>query len=791
MRGPYTFEGQAERAEESQSIGRKSLLRLERFPTLLRQHGFPVRGRVLEIGCGFGMRSRIMALQSAQVQVVGLDRSPQLLNEAIRAGLEANLTFTVGDLCELPFEDNSFDFVYARLVFMNLTHPKQALQNIFRVLNRGGRVLLEDYDRDSVFLVPQPADWTSFCQAVLQGQQRAGVDPTIGRRLSSLLAESGFENPVDASELGTGDGKTIEWFADTLMPVVSSYLEPTNQSLGQSTTQQLREIAQDRNSRMYHAWFSVSGMKPHAPLISPREKSVVDAHPQPLPTLDLVSQILIESAKNFGDCIALVAPTAELTYQQLIDRVARLSAGLQKLRLFQQDCVALLLPNGLDLATTLLATAWSGMISAPLAPTFAPPQIQYILRQSGARAIVTTPELLKSIPQEALDQLDAVICTQPTSGTINFEDLLVEPPAAPATYGPMQADPIALLVYTSGTTSRPKGVAHSQSRIVRRVNRFVHDLELTQSDSTLSILSIGRPISMLSQLLAMLRVGGKTKLLPKPNPATFWQDYASFKPTYLVSPPGQTLEFVERPEAAGVRHDQLRFWIVGGDKCPAGLHNQVAQVMGCPLLEMLGMTEVGFYCITPPQGPMKIGSVGQPMSGIVVRLVDEFGQDVPPGTVGRILVGSAELMVGYWNDTLRSHDFLHSGWLDTQDLANRDSDGYIWFVGRNKDMIACGGYKVAPAMVEEAMLQHPAIASAGVAGATDERYGQIPVAFYTLHPAVDDPGEEQLKHWLSARLEPVSVPAHFYRIQQLPTTDAGKIDRARLVWMADAGGIEL
>jgi acyl-coenzyme A synthetase/AMP-(fatty) acid ligase len=226
---------------------------------------------------------------------------------------------------------------------------------------------------------------------------------------------------------------------------------------------------------------------------------------------------------------------------------------------------------------------------------------------------------------------------------------------------------------------------------------------------------------------------------------------------------------------------------VGGDKCPAAVHALVADVVRKPLLEICGMTETGFYCICPPHGPRKPGSIGQAMVGVAVRIVTASGADTAPGEVGRILVRTPDMMVGYWNDTLATHRMLTSGWLDTEDLAWADEEGFLWFAGRQKDMISRGGFKVAPALVEEAILAHPGVATAAVVGASDERQGQVPVAFYELRPGAVDPNAEALTAWTAARVEPLSVPVRFYRVDRWPRTAQGKLDRARLVWMADFG----
>lgn len=499
------------------------------------------------------------------------------------------------------------------------------------------------------------------------------------------------------------------------------------------------------------------------------------------------SSILDESAKRYPDRVAIAAGNQSLTYAALQDRVARLTGGFVGLGLAPGDRIATVMPNSLDLITILLASARAELITAPLLPRYAPPQLAYGLKHCGARALIATPTHFPNVPEEARARLDAIILNGdgPAAPHISFNDLLTNPPHQPVRTGP---DPIGILLYTSGTTSRPKGVAHTQRRMTRRVDLFIGEMGLTRDDSTIIVADAGRPIVLLTQLLPMLRLGGRVNLLPKLDPALFWAEYDAAKPTYLIMLPGVALDFIDHPAAAGHDHSGLRFWVTGGDKATPALHKRMAEVVGKPLLEMCGMTETGFYAINPPGGPVKVGSIGLAMRGVAVRVINEDGDDVPPGEVGHIVVKTPDMMIGYWNDTLQTHRVLRDGWLDTGDLARADEDGYLWFAGRDKDMIVRGGWKIPPSMVEAALSEHPAVASSVVVGRSDSRYGQTPFAFYRLHPNADDPGEAGLREWLLDRLDPPTVPSDFARVDEWPVTDQGKLDRARLVWMADSGG---
>ena len=182
-----------------------------------------------------------------------------------------------------------------------------------------------------------------------------------------------------------------------------------------------------------------------------------------------LAAMLDDAAARSPHAVAIQSSAGPLSYADLADRVARVAHGFVSLGLTSQDRVAFLLPNGVELAISILAAAKAGLVAVPLSPTFAPPQLEYILRHSSTRMLVTTPALLSAVTAEARDQLDAVVlcgagADEPPAGVVPFEQLLAGPAATPAPARGLASDPIGLLVYTSGTTSRPKGVAHTQGR---------------------------------------------------------------------------------------------------------------------------------------------------------------------------------------------------------------------------------------------------------------------------------------------------------------------------------------
>ncbi len=503
-----------------------------------------------------------------------------------------------------------------------------------------------------------------------------------------------------------------------------------------------------------------------------------------------LDEILAETAALYPNRVAVTCNGRDHSYAELNERVSQVASAFRNLGLVPGDRLAYQLNNHrFETIVTLFAAFRAGLIAAPLTTRYAPAQVAYALRHCQARAFVIEEDFLGRLnPEQRAGVEWTILIGGPVAGTIPFDALPCEP-ARELPGGLCGEDAIGLIYYTSGTTSRPKGVAHSQMRLSYRVDLFVEEMGLASGDATVAIADLGRPVVLIGQVLAMMRVGGHLVVPDAPGPQAFWTAYkAHGNISYLIAIPVVASALLNHPDAASASHQSFRYLICGGDRVLPPLHQKAREILGKPVFEMCGMTEVGFYAITPPNGEVHRGSVGRVMQGCMVRIVDEEGGEVSPGATGEIMVRTPNTMLGYWNDTLGTFRAFMDLWIRTGDLGRIDADGYLWIAGRAKLMISRGGQKIAPPMVEDALREHPLILEAVVVAQSDPVQGQVPFAFYELRKGAQDPGAAALKEWLQSRLDPPSIPDTFMAIERWPMTALGKMDRSRLAWLAETGG---
>jgi long-chain acyl-CoA synthetase len=277
---------------------------------------------------------------------------------------------------------------------------------------------------------------------------------------------------------------------------------------------------------------------------------------------------------------------------------------------------------------------------------------------------------------------------------------------------------------------------------------------------------------------AQIYLGHSVVLLPKFDPAAVLNAIERFQCSWSACMPTLWRFIVAEQERSPRSISSLSAAFAGGDAVPVALQERFRTVFGIPLQEGYGLTE-SVPVLANPVNAIRPGSMGVPMEGVELRIVDAEGQDVPAGGTGELLVRSPATCVGYWNDPDTTRAALESGWLHTGDLASRDADGYCWFRGRKKEIIIRAGSNISPQEVEEALYRHPAVREVGVVGQPDSVFGEIVAAFVVLREGCHAEPEE-LREFAKERLADYKVPERFVFLPDLPKGLTGKVHRRSL-----------
>ncbi len=428
------------------------------------------------------------------------------------------------------------------------------------------------------------------------------------------------------------------------------------------------------------------------------------------------------------------------------DDLARQSEGFAlALRLHSiqpGERVALLLPNIPHFLPAYFGTLRAGAIAIPMNPTYRPPEIQHIFSDAGVSAAVVWSEILPAVQQaqgnqthlrlivsvtlptgegasaataEGTSSVGPASTEQPTAH-VTFEQFLGEAAAAaaqgkaPPPAAEPGADETAVILYTSGTTGKPKGAMLTHQNLLSNAQAVIQLAEMHSGDVLLSILplfhSFGSTVCMVAPLLA----GARIVLVPKFDPRRLLGMIQQHHVTLLAGVPSMYALLLRTPVAAQ-DISSLRLCVSGGAALPGEVLRAFKDKFGIPLIEGYGLTETSpVATFNPPKGVQKAGSIGIPLPGVDVQVHDTLGKRLPPGEIGEIVVRGPNVMKGYYHLPQATAETIRNGWFYTGDLGYQDEDGYFFLVDRAKDLIIKGGLNIYPRELEEVLITHPKIA---------------------------------------------------------------------------------
>ena len=481
------------------------------------------------------------------------------------------------------------------------------------------------------------------------------------------------------------------------------------------------------------------------------------------------------------DKIAIELQTAEgprsLRYGELEMQVQRCMAWLLALGLRPGACAATQLPTCLAFVQLHLAICRLGALHLPLNPAFPLAELRYFLADSGATLFFHAADHADAASiAEAIRDLRCVALRDDDSFTRQIDGFA--PHAPPPPRDPQQ---LAMMLYTSGTTSRPKGARITHGNLTANIEALHEAWGWRQDDVLLHVLPLFHVHGLTVALHGALRAGATAVLLPRFDAGSVLDLLESRRFSVFMGVP--TMHRRLYRAAAGRPRDlrHLRLMTSGSDRLPDDLFEGMRQRFGVTLLERYGMTETGMNLSNPLRGERRLGSVGLPLPGVEARIVERrTGAPLPDGAVGELQIRGPHVCDGYHNQPEQTAAaFTAEGWLRTGDLAQRAPDGYFTLQGRARDLIISGGMNVYPPEVERALLEHPEVRAAAVIGCPDEEWGERVVALVVAEAGAA-PGQAELEAWCRARLAPYKAPRVWHVVASLPQNALGKVRKSVL-----------
>ncbi|MHC5057258.1 MAG: class I adenylate-forming enzyme family protein [Planctomycetota bacterium] len=476
---------------------------------------------------------------------------------------------------------------------------------------------------------------------------------------------------------------------------------------------------------------------------------------------------------------AVVDEGARLTFRNLV----RASKGLGSFlgRATRKDAVGVFLPTCKEFVISYMAALMAGKTALPLNILMSAEDIDFVAKDAGLDTIVTSRKFLKIMKREEAisGAVTNVVCLEDVAGS-RWKKLTLL--ARGALFRPriVGEDEIVTLLYTSGTTGRPKGVRLTHRNMASNIQACIDAVKYTPDDVAVQMLPLFHTFALTVTMGVPLATGATSVAMKRFAPDPILDAVERHGCTFLVAIPSMFRVLVrsqrQKPRDVG----SLRCAISGGEPLPDELREGFEEVFGIELLNGYGLTETSPVVSFNLPEANRPGSVGTPLPGVEVRIADEEGNVLAAGDVGELQVKGPNVMAGYHErpeETAAS--FAPGGWLRTGDMARLDREGYLWITGRKKEMMIVGGENVFPAEVEDALLRHPAVAEVGVIGVPDKRRGECPKAFVVLAEG-EEASPEDILRFARERLPVHKVPRDVEFRDELPKAPTGKVMRRLL-----------
>jgi malonyl-CoA/methylmalonyl-CoA synthetase len=495
---------------------------------------------------------------------------------------------------------------------------------------------------------------------------------------------------------------------------------------------------------------------------------------------------LADNYKSHPDKIAIEfiiddGTSQTLTYHQLGETVNRTAHYLKSLGVQTGDRVAVQLPKCLPFIYIHLAAVRIGAIFLPLNPAYPLTELIYFLDDSEA-SILIADQATQSNINTILPKLPAIQhCRFIDPSLGSWESIVADFSAEPPTTLPTDRDQTAVMLYTSGTTSRPKGAEITHGNLTANIEALHTAWGWQFDDVILHVLPIFHVHGLIVAFHGALHAGATAVILPKFDAQQAIELLPTKRFTVFMAVPTIHRRLYNAAKGQKIDLSHMRLMTSGSDRLPDDLFSGYQQTFNYTLLERYGMTETGMNLSNPYDGERRVGSVGMPLPGVEARIVNpENDSPLPDGEVGEVQIKGAHVCKGYWRQPDKTASaFTDEGWLRTGDMGVRASDGYFTLKGRAKDLIITGGLNVYPPEVELVLMEHPSVSACAVIGCPDEEWGeQITAVIITADDATIEPAA--LIALCREHLASYKVPRLIVFAEAFPRNALGKIQKAKL-----------
>ena len=480
---------------------------------------------------------------------------------------------------------------------------------------------------------------------------------------------------------------------------------------------------------------------------------------------------LTRTAAEHPKAIACKLDDAAFDYALLDNASARVASMLKSLDVQAGDRVAIMLPNVPYFPAVYYGILRAGAVVVPMNVLLKGREVAYYLSDSGAEVIFAWHGFMEAAQQGA-EQAGDVEVVEVKPGEIEGV-IFAHPPDADV--AERDGDDTAVILYTSGTTGKPKGAELTHANLRHNVDASVDLFSLTAGDVIFGGLPLFHSFGQTCAMNAAIRGGATVTLLPRFDPANALEILERDACTIFEGVPTMYGALLHHPDRDKADVSSLRVCVSGGSSMPVEVMRGFEQAFGCKVLEGYGLSETSpVASFNHPDRERKPGSIGTPIAGVEMMVADDDRNEVAAGEVGEILIKGANVMKGYWQRPEATAESISDGWFATGDMAKVDEDGYFFIVDRKKDLIIRGGYNVYPREVEEVLYEHPAVREAAVVGMPDDEWGEEVGAAVALKDG-QSAGAEELLEFVKERVASYKYPRRIWFVDELPKGPTGKI----------------